>query len=93
MHDLWNILIILGGGCIGIWLVIAGRKRYLHPDNFAPLNPYVRIIWHLIHKKGTRRSDEIETAKLVRIEAVWAIVSGGLLAVLALAGLIFGWLG
>jgi len=90
MRDLWNVLIILSGVGVGIWLVVAGRKRYLYPDNLTPLSPYVRIAWYLTHKKGTRKSDPLENTKLVRIEALWAMISGGLLALLAVAGLIFG---
>lgn len=90
MSDLWNVLIILSGVGVGAWLVVAGRKRYLSPDNLTPLSPYVRIAWYLIDRKGARKSEPLENTKLVRIEALWAMISGSLLVLLAVAGLIFG---
>jgi len=92
-RDTWNIIIIVAHAGLGIWLVIAGRLRYLHPENRNPLNPYLRLFWNLRYRQQLDDGNSVEIARLTRLirgEAVWAMVSGAILAVIAVGGLIFG---
>jgi hypothetical protein len=91
-RDFWNVVIIVASAGLGIWLVLAGRVRYLHPENRPPMNPYLRLLWRLGYLKKPNTDELAEAAQLVRLirgEAVWAMVSGAVLTIVAGAGLIF----
>ncbi len=90
MNDSWNILILVIAGGMGLRLILHGRKSYLNPDGANPINPYVRFFQYLLRKKSGDTGDPSESERVIRMEAIWAMVSGVILTVLAVVGLVFG---
>ena len=90
MNDLWASMIIILAILACIYLIVVGRRNYFAPNKHDPINPYLKPVKQLLerrYKDPNGKDIQERKHRVVRYEAIWAIITGciGLLLIVILA--------